>query len=382
MSTPHPVPITGITGGSEGLAATYARVLALAATYDTAGNRMRGWAAAGARILANGDLVESAVLAPVSFARAEAAVVAATSGPDGILVESLGWETDAVLIRVAVRVLQETDDLVHGAFEVVDYLVGRTPGLHPGRLRPRPARRRAGRRAPGARRVAAPATRPPAAAPARRRRSGSGAPGLAGREPRRGPAPRRRRRRAPRRPLGRPHPDHARRAVRHRHLHPRHRVGGRPARGALRRRLAVRRAPDRPPRPQRRHPAGQPRRRDHAPRPDQRPLEPGPPGEQRHHRGPDDQRRPRPRPAHRLPARHRRHGHVAVDPGRRRARPGDEPPADPRRGQRLPRRHPRGDARGGRRAGTTRCCWPGTPRAGWRRPPSSVGTTTSTSPTS
>ena len=129
MSTPHPVPITGITGGSEGLAATYARVLALAATYDTAGNRMRDWAATGARTLANGDLVESAVLAPVSFARAEAAVVAATTGPDGILVESLDWETDAVLIRVTVRVLQETDDLVQGAFAVVDYLVGRTLGF-------------------------------------------------------------------------------------------------------------------------------------------------------------------------------------------------------------------------------------------------------------
>ena len=129
MSNPHPVPITGITGGSEGLAATYARVLALAATYDTAGDRMRGWAATGARVLANGDLVESAVLAPVSFARAEAAVVVATTGPDGILVESLGWETDAVLIRVAVRALQETDDLVHGALEAVDYLVGRSLGF-------------------------------------------------------------------------------------------------------------------------------------------------------------------------------------------------------------------------------------------------------------
>ena len=55
--------------------------------------------------------------------------MAATTGPDGILVESLGWETDAVLIRVAVRVLQETDDLVHGAFEAVDYLVGRSLGF-------------------------------------------------------------------------------------------------------------------------------------------------------------------------------------------------------------------------------------------------------------
>lgn len=123
------VPITEVTGGSAGLAATYARVLALAAAYDAAGSRMRGWAATGARILADGDLVESAVLAPVTFAVAEAAVLDATTGPDGILVESLGWETDAVLVRVAVRALEETDDLVHGALAALDYLVGRTLGL-------------------------------------------------------------------------------------------------------------------------------------------------------------------------------------------------------------------------------------------------------------
>ena len=123
------VPITGVTGGSQGLAATYAAVLALASTYDAAGNRMRVWAVLGARTLANGDLVESAVLSPLSFGEAEAAVLVATTGPDGILVESLGWETDAILIRVTVRVFQETDDLVHATFEVVDYLVGRTLGL-------------------------------------------------------------------------------------------------------------------------------------------------------------------------------------------------------------------------------------------------------------
>ncbi len=128
----HPggtVPITGVTGGSGGLAATYAAVLALAATYDTAGNRMRGWAGLGARTLTNGDLVESAVLSPLSFAEAEAAVLGATTGPEGILPASLGWETDAILIRVTVRAFQETDDLVHATFEVVDYLVGRAVGL-------------------------------------------------------------------------------------------------------------------------------------------------------------------------------------------------------------------------------------------------------------
>ncbi|MCW2791035.1 MAG: hypothetical protein JWO76_133 [Nocardioides sp.] len=126
---PHPVPITGVTGGSEGVEATYSHVLALATTYDTAGNQMRDWAGIGARTMRNGDLVESAILAPISFGEAEVAVLAATTGPDGVLVESLAWETDAILIRVTVRVFRETDDLVHGAFEVVDYLVGRMIGM-------------------------------------------------------------------------------------------------------------------------------------------------------------------------------------------------------------------------------------------------------------
>ena len=129
MNDTGPVPITGVTGGSEGLAATYARVLGLAAQFDTAGNRMRDWAGLGARTLGNGDLLESAVLSPVSFAEAEGAVLAATTGPDGVLVESIGWETDAVLIRVTVWAFQETDRLVHGTFEVLDYLVGRSLGL-------------------------------------------------------------------------------------------------------------------------------------------------------------------------------------------------------------------------------------------------------------
>ena len=104
------VAITRITGGSAGLAATYAAVLELATAYDTAGDRMRGWAGLGARILADDDLVASAVLSPVTFAAAEGAVRDATTGPDGLLPESLGWETDAILVRVTVRVLQDTDE--------------------------------------------------------------------------------------------------------------------------------------------------------------------------------------------------------------------------------------------------------------------------------
>lgn len=125
----RPVPITGVTGGSDGLAATYAKVLALATTYDTAGNQMRDWAELGGRTMRNGDLIESAILSPLSFGAAETAVLAAATGPDGVLVESIGWETDAILIRVTIRVFQETDDLVHLTFEAVDYLLGRVIGF-------------------------------------------------------------------------------------------------------------------------------------------------------------------------------------------------------------------------------------------------------------
>lgn len=120
--------ITEIRGGSDGLAATYDKVRALATTYDAAGNLMRDWAAIGGRTMANGDLLESAILSPLSFGDAEAAVLSASTGPDGVLIESVGWETDAILIRVTVRMFEDTDDLVRTSFEVIDYLAGRVLG--------------------------------------------------------------------------------------------------------------------------------------------------------------------------------------------------------------------------------------------------------------
>ncbi len=123
------VPITQVRGGSHGLAVAHERARALASTYDGAGNRMRAWAGTGGRVLRDGDLLESALLAPVSFAEAELAVLGATTGPDGILVESVGWETDALLIRATVTAFERTDEVVAAAFEAVDYAVGRTVGF-------------------------------------------------------------------------------------------------------------------------------------------------------------------------------------------------------------------------------------------------------------
>jgi hypothetical protein len=122
------VPITRVTGGVGGLAATYAQVRALADRFDTAGDLMRGWAATGARTLADPDLVESAVLSPVTFAAAEERVLAATTGTRGIVVESVVYEADALLVRATVAALEECDRLVGQSFDVLDYLAGRTVG--------------------------------------------------------------------------------------------------------------------------------------------------------------------------------------------------------------------------------------------------------------
>ena len=146
MSNLETPPITDVSGGSHDpvvrraarLAADYAAARGLAETYDAAGGKMRSWGATGAKTMANGDLLESSVLSPTSFARSEAAVLVATTGPDGIFVGSVGWETDAILIRVTVAAIEEKDQIArqtHGGT----------------RLRPRPDRRYGARR-PGPRR--------------------------------------------------------------------------------------------------------------------------------------------------------------------------------------------------------------------------------------
>ena len=118
--------ITGVTGGVDGLAAAYDAVRELATSYDCAGSELRGWAGLGARTMADPDLAESALLSPLTFAEAEATVLAATTGPDGVLVESCGWEADAVLVRAAITTFEVTDALAAAAVDEIDRCLGRT----------------------------------------------------------------------------------------------------------------------------------------------------------------------------------------------------------------------------------------------------------------
>jgi hypothetical protein len=122
-------PILDVTGGSHGMTVACEHALGVAGAYDRAGDRMREWAASDGRVLLDGDLLESAVLSPLTFTEAEAAVLAATSGPDGVLVASVVWETDALTIRVAVRATRLTDELVARTMDRLDHDLGYVVGF-------------------------------------------------------------------------------------------------------------------------------------------------------------------------------------------------------------------------------------------------------------
>ena len=238
---------------------------------------MRGWAGRSGDVLLDADLLESALLSPVSFAEAEAAVLAATSGPDGVLVASVVWEADAVTIRVAVRATQLTDELVARTWEVLDHQLGVTVGFTVAAGAPALVLPAAGLALLW---TQLPPDTPGGPAGQEPRR----AAGVAGRPPGARAAPRQRRRRPPRRTLGRPHARHAGRPVRRPPAGARHRVGGGVAGGALRRRTAPDDAHD-PRHPRLRHRARGPGRAGAAPRAGRRPA-------RRRRRGPDDHGRP------------------------------------------------------------------------------------------
>jgi hypothetical protein len=121
--------ITSVTGGVGGIEAMYDAVRTLAETFDQTGDELRSWAADGFRALVDPDLVSSAPLSPPTFALAEAALVAVTTGPDGLLPGSVAWEADARVVRAVLAALSASDDAAHLAIEAVDWRLGLMAGV-------------------------------------------------------------------------------------------------------------------------------------------------------------------------------------------------------------------------------------------------------------
>jgi hypothetical protein len=121
-------PIEAVSGGSHGVHAGYEQMLALAARYERQAADLAEMAATGARVMADGDLLESSVLSPLSFAEAEVQVLDATTGADGVIVRVVGIEADALGVRAVVAAFRASDALARQLGETIDNTLGRTVG--------------------------------------------------------------------------------------------------------------------------------------------------------------------------------------------------------------------------------------------------------------
>ncbi|WP_416958086.1 hypothetical protein ACNKF0_10295 [Nocardioides sp. T5] len=121
-------PIESVAGGSHGVVAGYDQMLTLAARYDRQAGDLVEMAGLGARVMADGDLLASALLAPLSFADAEVQVLTATTGSDGLTVRALGIEADAVGVRAVVSAFRASDALARQLSETLDGALGRVAG--------------------------------------------------------------------------------------------------------------------------------------------------------------------------------------------------------------------------------------------------------------
>ena len=121
-------PIESVSGGSHGVRAGYVQMLALAARYERQAGDLAEMAATGARVMADGDLLESCVLSPLSFAEAEVQVLDATTGADGLTVRAVGIEADALGVRAVVAAFTASDALARHTSETIDNTLGRVAG--------------------------------------------------------------------------------------------------------------------------------------------------------------------------------------------------------------------------------------------------------------
>lgn len=118
-------PIESVSGGSHGVEAGYEQMLALAERYERQAGDFVEMAGLGARIMANGDLLESSILSPVSFGDAELQVLDATTGANGLTVRAIGIEADALGVRSVVAAFKASDSLSRHAIEMLDNALGR-----------------------------------------------------------------------------------------------------------------------------------------------------------------------------------------------------------------------------------------------------------------
>ena len=122
---PHPIQVSG---GSGGVAAKYEDMLTHADLLDVAGDGLREAGTSLAGMLVESDLWEASLLCPGEVAAVQAAVVEASTGPEGALWAGGEVEITARYLRFSVAVYVDADrsltDLAEGAATVAGWSFG------------------------------------------------------------------------------------------------------------------------------------------------------------------------------------------------------------------------------------------------------------------
>lgn len=128
MSGGTPPPIASVSGGSHGVRAGYEQMRALASHFERQAGDLAEMAGLGPRVLTDGDLLESSVLSPLTFADAQVQVLDATAGADGLAVRAVGVEADALGVRAVVAAFEASDTLARHLGETIDSTLGHVAG--------------------------------------------------------------------------------------------------------------------------------------------------------------------------------------------------------------------------------------------------------------
>ncbi len=128
VAEPGGARILAVTGGADGLAARYDAVRDLADDFDTAGSMLLEWSGRDVLVASDLALLATAPLSPLTFAEAAAALVAATTGPGGLVPAALLWEADALLVRAVLATLEVSDAAAGLAVDEIDRRLGLVAG--------------------------------------------------------------------------------------------------------------------------------------------------------------------------------------------------------------------------------------------------------------
>ncbi|MGZ4450718.1 MAG: PGAP1-like alpha/beta domain-containing protein [Nocardioides sp.] len=118
-----------VSGGAGGIDARYDDIERLGHLYGTLGGRLAEEAWHDKLEAADGDLVASAVLAPVTFAAAESAILDATYGPRGLVARAVVVEAESLCFVAVVDIYRGADELRHAAIEALSYGLGYVVGV-------------------------------------------------------------------------------------------------------------------------------------------------------------------------------------------------------------------------------------------------------------